>query len=92
MECLKEEAGGGLKKGDFHPELWPSHQPFSSKYRKPSGVGLEAEVVLTRSMSCEVVAITQIDSVHADKPVWTWNDTHDKRQLQMEEVEHGEED
>lgn len=47
---------------------------------------------LQRHIVFPLVAIAQINSVHADKPVWTWNDTHDKRQLQMEEVEHGEED
>lgn len=30
-----------------------SHQPLSSKDRKPRGVGLEAEVVLARGVSCE---------------------------------------
>lgn len=30
-----------------------SHHPLSSKDRKPCGVGLEAEVVLTRGVSCE---------------------------------------
>lgn len=31
-----------------------------------------------------VVAITQVNTVHTHKPVRAWNDTHDKRQLQIE--------
>lgn len=39
-----------------------------------------------------LVAIAEVDAVHAHKPVRTWNDSHDKRQLELgqEEVEHWE--
>lgn len=33
--------------------LYRSHQPLSREDSKPCGVGLEAEVVLTRGVSCE---------------------------------------